>query len=91
MSPRNGRPERRQARGDSDSSSLALGQPGSKLPRALGLRGYQIAIAEAGTALGGRVTGESLADFPGHWWQTEPMLNPVFSHRRSRQEYLSGV
>ena len=62
MSPRNGRPERRQARGDSDSSSLALGQPGSKLPRALGLRGYQIAIAEAGTALGGRVTRESLAE-----------------------------
>ena len=64
MLPRNRRPERRQARRDSDSV-LVIGAGSAGLeaaPRALGLRGYQIAIAEAGTALGGRVIRESLAE-----------------------------
>lgn len=53
-------PERMQAKGDSDSVLIVgAGPAGLEAARALGLRGYKVAIAEAGTEPGGRVARES--------------------------------
>ncbi|RWE42737.1 MAG: NADH:flavin oxidoreductase [Mesorhizobium sp.] len=53
-------PERMQAKGDSESVLIVgAGPAGLEAARALGLRGYKVAIAEAGTELGGRVARES--------------------------------
>ena len=53
-------PETMQAKGDSDSVLIVgAGPAGLEAARALGLRGYKIVIAEAGTELGGRVARES--------------------------------
>ena len=53
-------PETMQAKGDSDSVLIVgAGPAGLEAARALGVRGYNIVIAEAGTELGGRVARES--------------------------------
>jgi dimethylamine/trimethylamine dehydrogenase len=53
-------PEAMQAKGDSDSVLIVgAGPAGLEAARALGIRGYNIVIAEAGTELGGRVARES--------------------------------
>ena len=53
-------PERMQAKGESESVLIVgAGPAGLEAARALGVRGYQVAIAEAGTELGGRVARES--------------------------------
>jgi dimethylamine/trimethylamine dehydrogenase len=53
-------PEKMQAKGDSDSVLIVgAGPAGLEAARALGVRGYNIVIAEAGTELGGRVARES--------------------------------
>jgi dimethylamine/trimethylamine dehydrogenase len=53
-------PEKMQAKGDSDSVLIVgTGPAGLEAARALGVRGYNIVIAEAGTELGGRVARES--------------------------------
>jgi dimethylamine/trimethylamine dehydrogenase len=52
-------PERMNARGESESVLVVgAGPAGLEAARALGLRGYQVALAEAGTELGGRVARE---------------------------------
>jgi dimethylamine/trimethylamine dehydrogenase len=52
-------PERMQAKGDSETVLIVgAGPAGLEAARALGVRGYQVAIAEAGTELGGRVARE---------------------------------
>ncbi|MBN9073739.1 MAG: NAD(P)-binding protein [Rhizobiales bacterium] len=52
-------PERMQEKGDSESVLVVgAGPAGLEAARALGLRGYQVALAEAGTELGGRVARE---------------------------------
>jgi dimethylamine/trimethylamine dehydrogenase len=52
-------PERMQAKGESDSVLIVgSGPAGLEAARALGLRGYQVALAEAGKELGGRVALE---------------------------------
>jgi dimethylamine/trimethylamine dehydrogenase len=53
-------PERMQPKGASDSVLVVgAGPAGLEAARALGLRGYTVALAEAGTEPGGRVTRES--------------------------------
>ena len=53
-------PERMQPKGASDSVLVVgAGPAGLEAARALGLRGYKVALAEAGTEAGGRVTLES--------------------------------
>jgi len=57
-------PERIQQRGDSQTVLIVgSGPAGMEAARAAGMRGYQVALAEAGTELGGRVTRE--AKLPG--------------------------
>ncbi|WP_455372505.1 oxidoreductase [Limibacillus halophilus] len=52
-------PERMNERGESESVLVVgAGPAGLEAARALGLRGYQVALAEAGTELGGRVAKE---------------------------------
>ena len=52
-------PETMQPKGDSDTVLvIGAGPAGLEATRALGLRGYQVALAEAGTELGGRVAKE---------------------------------
>ncbi|KUM25513.1 NADH:flavin oxidoreductase [Mesorhizobium loti] len=61
-------PERMQAKGDSDSVLIVgAGPAGLEAARALGLRGYRVAIAEAGTELGGRVARECLLPGLSAW------------------------
>lgn len=53
-------PERMQARGASESVLVVgAGPAGLEAARALGMRGYKVILAEAGTELGGRVARES--------------------------------
>jgi dimethylamine/trimethylamine dehydrogenase len=52
-------PERMQAKGASETVLIiGAGPAGLEAARALGARGYQVALAEAGTELGGRVARE---------------------------------
>lgn len=52
-------PERMQPKGESESVLVVgAGPAGLEAARALGLRGYQVALSEAGTELGGRVSRE---------------------------------
>ncbi len=53
-------PEKIATKGDSESVLIiGAGPAGMEAARALGMRGYQVALAEAGTELGGRVALES--------------------------------
>ena len=55
-------PETMQAKGASESVLVVgAGPAGLEATRALGLRGYQVALAEAGTELGGRVRASAYA------------------------------
>ena len=57
-------PERMQKKGDSENVLIVgAGPAGMEAARALGMRGYQVALAEAGTDIGGRVVRE--AKLPG--------------------------
>lgn len=52
-------PEKMQAKGESESVLVVgAGPAGLEAARALGLRGYQVVLADAGTQLGGRVARE---------------------------------
>ncbi|MEQ8665352.1 MAG: FAD-dependent oxidoreductase [Rhodospirillales bacterium] len=52
-------PERMQGKGASESVLVVgAGPAGMEAARALGMRGYQVALAEATTTIGGRVTAE---------------------------------
>ncbi|TJV28161.1 MAG: NADH:flavin oxidoreductase, partial [Mesorhizobium sp.] len=56
------------AKGDSESVLIVgAGPAGLEAARALGVRGYQVAIAEAGTELGGRVARECLLPGLSAW------------------------
>ncbi|RUX30320.1 NADH:flavin oxidoreductase [Mesorhizobium sp. M7A.F.Ca.US.011.01.1.1] len=92
-------PERMQAKGDSDSVLIVgAGPTGLEAARALGLRGYQVAIAEAGTELGGRVARECRLPGLSAWgrvrdyrqYQISQMSNVdvYFESRLSAQEIL---
>ena len=61
-------PETMQAKGESESVLVVgAGPAGLEATRALGLRGYQVALAEAGTELGGRVARECMLPGLSAW------------------------
>jgi len=93
-------PERMQAKGDSDSVLIVgAGPAGLEAARALGLRGYQVAIAEAGTELGGRVARECLLPGLSAWGRVRdyrqyqlsqmPNVDIYFASRLSADDILS--
>ncbi|MDX8534988.1 NAD(P)-binding protein [Mesorhizobium sp. VK25A] len=93
-------PERMQAKGDSDSVLIVgAGPAGLEAARALGLRGYQMAIAEAGTELGGRVARECLLPGLSAWGRVRdyrqyqlsqmPNVDIYFESRLSADDILS--
>lgn len=93
-------PERMQAKGDSDSVLIVgAGPAGLEAARALGLRGYQVAIAEAGTELGGRVARESLLPGLSAWGRVRdyrqyqlsqmPNVDIYFESRLTADDILS--
>lgn len=89
-----------QAKGDSDSVLIVgAGPAGLEAARALGLRGYQVAIAEAGAELGGRVARECRLPGLSAWarvrdyrqYQLSQMANVdiYFERRLSADEILA--
>lgn len=93
-------PERMQAKGDSDSVLIVgAGPAGLEAARALGMRGYKVAIAEAGTELGGRVARESklpglsawgrVRDYRQYQLSQMPDVDIYFESRLSAGDILS--
>jgi len=78
-------PERMQAKGGSESVLIVgAGPAGLEAARALGVRGYQVAIAEAGTELGGRVARESKLPGLAAWGR-------VVDHRQYQLSQMPNV
>ncbi|TPI27135.1 NADH:flavin oxidoreductase [Mesorhizobium sp. B3-2-1] len=93
-------PERMQVKGDSDSVLIVgAGPAGLEAARALGLRGYKVAIAEAGSELGGRVARESklpglsawgrVRDYRQYQLSQMPDVDIYFESRLSADDILS--
>ncbi|RWC73021.1 MAG: NADH:flavin oxidoreductase [Mesorhizobium sp.] len=93
-------PERMQAKGDSESVLIVgAGPAGLEAARALGLRGYKVAIAEAGAELGGRVARESklpglsawgrVRDYRQYQLSQMPDVDIYFESRLSADDILS--
>ncbi|MER8753175.1 NAD(P)-binding protein [Mesorhizobium sp. M1050] len=93
-------PERMQPKGDSESVLIVgAGPAGLEAARALGLRGYQVAIAETGTELGGRVARECrlpglsawgrVRDYRQYQLSQMPNVDIYFESRLSAQDILA--
>ena len=78
-------PETMQPKGDSESVLIVgAGPAGLEAARALGVRGYQVAVAEAGTELGGRVAKECRLPGLSAWGR-------VRDYRQGQIEKMSNV
>ncbi len=84
-------PERMQAKGASDSILIVGGGPaGLEAARALGLRGYQVAIAEASGELGGRVSRESKLPGLSAWGRVRDYRKYQLSQMSNVDIYLES-
>jgi dimethylamine/trimethylamine dehydrogenase len=92
-------PEDMNAKGDSDTVLvIGAGPAGLEAARAAGKRGYEVALAEAGTALGGRVALECqlpglsawgrVRDYRQHQISRMPNVNVYFDSALSAQDVL---
>ena len=92
-------PEKIDAKGDSDSVLVVgAGPAGLEAARALGMRGYQVVLAEAGTELGGRVARERklpglsawgrVADYREYQLSQMPNVDIYLDNRLSADDIL---
>ena len=92
-------PERMQPKGESETVLIVgAGPAGMEAARALGMRGYTVALAEAGTAIGGRVARECKLPGLSTWGRVEdyrqyqlsqmPNVDIYFDSKLSADEIL---
>ncbi len=85
-------PERMNAKGGSQNVLIVgSGPAGLEAARALSLRGYDVAIAEAGQEIGGRVTRERLLPGLSAWGRVVDYRQYQLSQRPNVQTYLDSV
>ncbi|MEZ5770768.1 MAG: FAD-dependent oxidoreductase [Defluviimonas denitrificans] len=84
-------PERMNARGESRSVLVVgAGPAGLEAARALALRGYDVALAEAGTELGGRVARERLLPGLSAWGRVADYRAYQLSQRPNVESYFDS-
>lgn len=84
-------PERMQPKGESESVLIiGSGPAGLEAARALGLRGYQVALAEAGTELGGRVARESKLPGLSAWGRVRDYRQYQISQMQNVEVYFDS-
>ncbi len=85
-------PERMNAKGDSSSVLVVgAGPAGLEATRALAMRGYDVALAEASTALGGRVARECRLPGLSAWGRVADYRQYQISQRPNVQTYLDSA
>ncbi|MFG1295156.1 oxidoreductase [Xanthobacter variabilis] len=84
-------PERMNPKGDSANVLVVgAGPAGLEATRALALRGYDVALAEAGTALGGRVARERLLPGLSAWGRVVDYRQYQISQRSNVETYFDS-
>ncbi len=84
-------PERMNAKGDSQNVLvIGSGPAGLEAARALSLRGYDVALAEAGDALGGRVARERRLPGLSAWGRVADYRTYQLSQRANVETYLQS-
>lgn len=84
-------PEKMQAKGESESVLIVgAGPAGLEAARALGLRGYQVVLAEASTQLGGRVARERQLPGLSAWGRVADYREYQLSQMENVDTYLDN-
>ncbi|WP_226626958.1 NAD(P)-binding protein [Alloyangia pacifica] len=84
-------PEKMNSRGDSSNVLIVGGGPaGLEAARAVSLRGYDVALAEAGTELGGRVSRERLLPGLSAWGRVVDYRTYQLSQRANAETYFDS-
>jgi len=84
-------PETMQAKGESDSVLVVgAGPAGLEAARALGVRGYQVVLAESGTELGGRLVKERLLPGLSAWGRVVDYRSYQISQMENVDVYLNN-
>jgi dimethylamine/trimethylamine dehydrogenase len=85
-------PEKMNAKGASETVLIVgSGPAGLEAARALSLRGYDVAIAEAGSVIGGRVTRERLLPGLAEWGRVVDYRQYQISQRPNVETYLGSA